>query len=181
MNFHELTKFLTEKQSYLWAGVLTATALILLRKNGYAEGLENGVVTGVIAAGVFAGCLLVCSGAGWAIERVQKSRKAQKNKETADAAALKVFDDLFDEHRVALEYVATEIGKPNFKAGTERDLLAMVDVHLLEVDGPQGYASRGTYYKIRDVVWKRMVEEGWLKKKRWPKDMPPPWNQNWRI
>ena len=52
MDLQELTKFLSERQSYLWAGLSTAAVFVVLRKNGLADGLENSVVTGVIAGGV---------------------------------------------------------------------------------------------------------------------------------
>lgn len=179
MDLAILTRLLTERHTYLWAGVLTALLFVVLQMNGYADGLEKGVVTGVIATGVFAGCLLACTGAVWVVDRAQKGRKSRAAEEAADAAALKVFEDLFYQHRLALEYIATEVGKPTFRAGYEPDLIAMVDLHLLEVTGPQ--ASGVAYYKVRDVIWKKMVEQGWLNGKRWPEEEMPPWDEDHRI
>jgi hypothetical protein len=180
MDFQDIMKLLVGRQSYLWAGLSTAIVFIVLKKNGYTDGLENSVITGVIAGGVFAGCLLASSGVGAGIEQVRSFHRARKSKEAADAAAFRVFDDPFSEHRIALQYIATEIGRPNFKAWMEKDLLAMVDMGLLELDGPGTSTSSATYYKVRDVIWKRMVDEGWLEMEKWGHELPP-WDEQGEI
>jgi hypothetical protein len=69
MDFATLTKFLTERYTYLWAATLLAFSLILSRQAGYLGTLENSVVTTAILAGWFAGMLLLTLGATWVFER----------------------------------------------------------------------------------------------------------------
>lgn len=181
IEYQALTKFLSEKQAFLWASLFTGVTLFVLSRNGYADHLEKSVVTTIIAGGMFAGFLLVCMGFGWAIERGKRSRAVQAERKNGDAQALRFFDDMFHEHEVILQYVATEFGKPRFKAGVERDLIAMMDLGLIEYDGPAKMTSGATYYKVRDVVWERMVAQGYLNLKKWEEDWPPPWEDNQRI
>lgn len=180
IEYQALTKFLGEKQAFLWASLLTGMTLFVLSRNGYADHLEKSVVTTVIAGGIFAGFLLVSMGAGWAIERGKSARALEAEKKKADAEALKVFDDLFDEHRMVLQYVATDCGKPNFKAGTQRVLAAMLELNLLELDGPGGFTRSGTYYRVRDVIWERMMAENWQERPKWPDEHLAPWDDEER-